>query len=166
MIEPGKVTVQPRRLVASEKVFPGSGTGWNASPPIKVARVYRATRRLPENKPARSRLAAPGQPRRTAFSHAAIDRRNAKQDHLLAVRLRQDRRVLRRAQANLNRWMARDGKRVRPVFAEWCRLLERLSANELADFLISDTPLARRLRQSSPFAGLLAASGRQGPRRA
>ncbi len=161
----GKATVQPGRFVASRKVIPESGTGWNASWPINVAGIRGATNRLPGNKPARLRSAAPFQPKRMAFSHAAIDRRNARQDHLVAARLRQDRRILRRARANLNRWMARDGKRVRPVFAEWCRLLECLSANELADFLISDTPLARRLRQSSPFAGLLTASGPKGPRR-
>ena len=62
--------------------------------------------------------------------------------------------------------MARDGKRVRPVFAEWSRILECLSTNEVADFLISDTPLARRLRQSSPFLGPLAGGERQRPRRA
>jgi hypothetical protein len=62
--------------------------------------------------------------------------------------------------------MARDGKRVRPVFAEWCRILERLSANEIADFLLNDTPLARRVRQSSPFLGPLVESERQRPRRA
>jgi hypothetical protein len=61
--------------------------------------------------------------------------------------------------------MARDGKHVRPVFAEWQRILEYLSASEIASFLTSDTPLARRLRQSSPFMGLLAPSGRQGSRR-
>lgn len=119
---------------------------------------------VPEDKPARSRSTSPVQPRRTIFSHAAIDRRNAEHDHLVAARLRHDRRILRGARANLHRWMARDGKQVRPVFAEWCRLLECLSANELADFLISDTPLARRLRQSSPFMGLLPPSKRQGPR--
>lgn len=97
----------------------------------------------------------PVQAGRALFSHAAIDRRNAERDHLVARRLRHDRRILSRARSNLRRWMARDGKRVRPVYAEWRRLLECLSANELADFLLSDTPLARRLRQSSPFAGPL-----------
>ena len=89
-----------------------------------------------------------------ANPHALIDRRNAEQDRTLACRLRHDRRILRQARANLRRWMARDGKRVRPAFAEWSRILECLNGNEIADFLISDTPLARRLRQSSPFLGL------------
>ena len=96
-----------------------------------------------------------------AFSHATIDQRNAEQDRLVARQLRHDPRVLRQARANLRRWTARDGKRVRPVFAEWWRVLGRLSADEIADFLISDTPLARRLRQSSPFVSVL---GRDGQR--
>jgi len=89
------------------------------------------------------------------FSHAFIDRRNAERDRLVAFRLRHDHGVLRRARSKLRRWIARDGRCVRPVFAEWRRILEYLSANQIADFLDSDTPLARRLRQSSPFAGLV-----------
>ena len=102
-----------------------------------------------------------------ANPHALIDRRNAEEDRSVACHLRRDRRILRQARANLRRWMARDGKRVRPVFAEWWRILERLNADQIADFLISDTPLARRLRQSSPFLGLLPPTRRKrGQRRA
>jgi hypothetical protein len=89
------------------------------------------------------------------FSHQAIDERNRLQDVLLARRLRRDARLLRLARANLRRWKARDGKRPRPVFVEWQRILDYLSPREIADFLISDTPMARRLSQSSPFMGLL-----------
>ena len=64
------------------------------------------------------------------------------------------------------RWMARDGKRIRQVFAEWWRILGHLSVDEIADFLVSDTPMARRLRQSSPFAGLVVPRGPQGVRKA
>ena len=74
---------------------------------------------------------------------------------MIAARLRHDPRVLRIARANLQRWMARDGRRPRPVFQEWLLILDRLSAGEIANFLLSDTPMARRLRQSSPFAGVL-----------
>jgi hypothetical protein len=80
------------------------------------------------------------------FSHQAIDANNELQDHLLAQRLRRDSRLLQLARANLRRWMARDGKRPRPVFAEWQRILDYLSPKEIADFLASDTPMARRLR--------------------
>jgi hypothetical protein len=97
------------------------------------------------------------------FSHRDIDVKNELQDRLLARRLRRDTRLLRLAQANLRRWKARDGKRPRPAFVEWQHILDHLSANEIADFLVSDTPMARRLRQSSPFMGLFPRSG--GPAR-
>ena len=88
------------------------------------------------------------------FSHRDIDRRNELQDRLLARQLRRDTRLLRLARENLRRWKARDGKRPRRAFLEWECVLDHLSAREIADFLVSDTPMARRLRQSSPFMGL------------
>ena len=94
------------------------------------------------------------------FSHREIDRRNELQDRRLARQLRKDPRVLRFAKSNLRRWKARDGKRPRTAFLEWQRILDYLSANEIADFLVSDTPMARRLRQSSPFMGLFPGSGK------
>ncbi len=99
------------------------------------------------------------------FSQREIDLRNERQDRLLAGRLRGDTRLLRLAQANLRRWKARDGKRPRPVFVEWQRILTYLSPNEIADFLVSDTPMARRLRQSSPFMGLFPKPVRSGRRK-
>ena len=88
------------------------------------------------------------------FSHQAIDTNNRLEDRLLANRLRRDASLLRLAKANLRRWKARDGKRSRPVWDEWQHILDYLTATEIADFLASDTPMARRLRQSSPFMGL------------
>lgn len=88
------------------------------------------------------------------LAHLNIDAENEWQDVLLARKLRRDSTLLRLAKSNLRRWARRDGKRLRPVFHEWQRILEYLSRNEIADFLISDTPMARRLRQSSPFLGL------------
>ena len=57
--------------------------------------------------------------------------------------------------------MTRDGKSPRTVFCEWERILTRLNAREIARFLRSDTPMARRLRQSSPFAGVLTEAERK-----
>ena len=102
---------------------------------------------------------------RLAMSHQIIDRVNAAQDRRIAAIIRRDPRVLRAARANLGRWMAADGKRVRPVFREWHAILHRLSAREVAAFLCSETPMARRLRQSSPLAGILREGERQAIRR-
>jgi len=88
------------------------------------------------------------------LTHRDIDLRNGLQDRLLARRLRKDTSLLRLARKNLRRWQTRDGRRPRPAFLEWERILDYLSAGEIADFLVSDTPMARRLRQSSPFLGL------------
>ncbi len=88
-------------------------------------------------------------------SHRLIDRINAAQDRAIASKLRRDSGVLVLARRNLNRWMAGDSRSIRPVFLEWDRILRRLTCTEIAAFLISDTPMARRLRQSTPFAGAL-----------
>jgi hypothetical protein len=94
------------------------------------------------------------------LSHKLIDRINAAQDRHIAAKLRRDRAPLKVARENLLRWMARDGRKVRTVFREWHCILTRLSRDEIADFLRSETPMARRLRQSSPFAGVLSDSER------
>ncbi len=86
--------------------------------------------------------------------HETLDRIAADQDRLIASRLRRDRRVLRFARRNLKRWMVRD-RHPRKVFSEWNLVLTRLTAVEIADFLQSGSPMARRLSQSSPFAGVL-----------
>jgi hypothetical protein len=90
-----------------------------------------------------------------------MDRINAAQDRRVALRLRRDPRLLRLARSNLRRWAAADGPHVRPIFEEWHAILHRLNAREIADFLCSDTPKARRLRQSSPFAGALTQAERR-----
>jgi hypothetical protein len=94
-------------------------------------------------------------------SHQDIDLKNQLQDRVLASQLRRNPRLLRQARANLRRWKLHDGSNPRQVFVEWQRILDRLSAREIADFLVSDTPMARRLRQSSPFLGLFPQLGRR-----
>jgi hypothetical protein len=101
----------------------------------------------------------------SAMSHQVLDRVNADQDRRIAATIRRDPRRLRVARANLGRWMAADGKCVRPVFREWHAVLQRLTAREIAAFLCSETPMARRLRQSSPLAGILSEAERQAIRR-
>jgi hypothetical protein len=98
---------------------------------------------------------------RPATCHRVLDQVNATQDRRIAAAIRRDPRLLRAARTDLRRWMAADGKRARPVFREWHAVLHRLTASEIATFLCSETPLARRLRQSSPLAGILTEAERQ-----
>ena len=100
------------------------------------------------------------------MSHNVIDQINAAQDRVIAVKLRRDRRLLILARRNLSRWMALDGRTIRPVFLEWHRILHRLTRAEIVRFLLSNTPMARRLRQSTPFAGALTDAERRDIRRA
>jgi hypothetical protein len=86
--------------------------------------------------------------------HEMLDRIAAEQDRQIASRLRKDKRVLALARRNLKRWMANE-RRQRRVFVEWNLILTRLTAEEIARFLVSDTPMARRLSQSTPFHGVL-----------
>ena len=97
--------------------------------------------------------------------HTLMDQVNAAQDRRIATRLRRDPSVLRMARSNLRRWAAADGRHVRKVFEEWHAILHRLNAREIADFLCSNTPMARRLQQSSPFAGALTQAERRTIRR-
>lgn len=98
-------------------------------------------------------------------SHRIIDRINEAEDRLIAKRLQRGPGPLRTARTNLRRWMAADGRKVRPSFVEWDTILTRLSRAEIAEFLNSDTLMARRLRQSSPFAGVLSDAERRRIRR-
>jgi hypothetical protein len=95
------------------------------------------------------------------WDHQTIDHANAAADRLIARRLRRDPRLLQRARRNLKRWMAREGKNVAPVFLEWSGILDTLTRAELAEFLENGTARARRLRQSTPFMGLLTKSERR-----
>ena len=62
------------------------------------------------------------------------------------------------ARANLQRWLSTN-----PVLAlrEWRRLLDTTPLPELLTLLRSPSEKAARLRQSSPFAGVLTPAERQ-----
>lgn len=75
----------------------------------------------------------------------------------IADRLKRDPdAVIGKALANLHQWMARrQDSAEEPVFREWLDLLTRIPAGDIAEFIVSETEEAARLRQSSPFAGVL-----------
>ena len=76
----------------------------------------------------------------------------------VAAKLETRPELLDLARANLRRWLA-----VNPAAAlhEWTHLLDSLSVPAVVRLLRSDDERATRLRQSSPFAGLLTAEERQ-----
>ncbi|MBI3876853.1 MAG: hypothetical protein HY300_13030 [Verrucomicrobia bacterium] len=86
--------------------------------------------------------------------HARIDEENRERDRRLAALIRRDPVVVEIAKENLRSWATRWGDST-SAWQEWAQLLRMLTPTQLADFLESSTPKANRLRQSSPFLGVL-----------
>ena len=64
--------------------------------------------------------------------------------------------VIGKAFRNLNSWMARrEGAATQAALREWFELLEKLAPEEVASFIVSENECAARMRQNSPFAGVL-----------
>ena len=88
-------------------------------------------------------------------SHEFIDERSLALAQLVADKLERDPSLLETARANLTRWVAANGGRPQPAYAEWLELIDRLPLTAILGILRTDSENNRRLRQSSPFAGIL-----------
>ncbi|HEX3481988.1 MAG TPA: hypothetical protein VHT91_43540 [Kofleriaceae bacterium] len=77
--------------------------------------------------------------------------RNAEIHRRAAAEIRRDPRIIEQAAARLERWIVRSGDPPDPALVEWETALAMLDAEQLADFLESPTPRAKRMRISSPF---------------
>jgi len=87
--------------------------------------------------------------------HAEIDRANLEHDRATAAALRRHPKLIEIARDNLTRWLGQDGEAAHPALVVWKDILFFLRPEQIADFLESETPKASRLRQSSPFIGIL-----------
>ena len=67
------------------------------------------------------------------------------------------RRFLEQARGNLRRWMARNGAApgLRRCYEEWLEILDRQPFEKILELLHAEDDEARRLRQNSPFVGIL-----------
>jgi hypothetical protein len=86
--------------------------------------------------------------------HRLIDERSLAFDRLIAAKLRTDPELIEKARANLGRWLGTVSPRSKPALLEWQRILEGPFEDVLA-LLEATDERATRLRQSSPFAGIL-----------
>jgi hypothetical protein len=86
------------------------------------------------------------------LTHAQIEERSILLHREIAQRVSENPALLDMARANLRRWVGRDGERL--YWTEWEKLLED-PVEEILAFMVSSTERARRLRQSSPFCGIL-----------
>lgn len=64
--------------------------------------------------------------------------------------------VIGKAVRNLHGWMMREQDSIPvTIFQEWLDLLNQMPPRQIADFIVSESEEATRMRQSSPFAGVL-----------
>lgn len=87
-------------------------------------------------------------------AHSLIDERSLAFDRLIAEKIRANPLLLTKAQDNLHRWMKTCSARVQPVLLEWQKEING-PVNRLMKLLVATDERAVRMRQSSPFAGIL-----------
>jgi len=118
-------------------------------------RRYRARRRAAglrvatRWRPVASAAISPG-----VLKHRIIEARSLAMHCLIARKIESDRRLLAAARRNLEKWIARHGDAVPRALEEWREILDRPWPEIAALITDADEP-AVRLRQSSPFAGVL-----------
>lgn len=90
--------------------------------------------------------------------HKRIEERSLALHKEIASRILKDPRLLEIPRANLRKLeelLSREARRPPGWLLEWKRILEEMAPDELAAFLVSPDEKATRLRQSSPFSGIL-----------
>lgn len=85
--------------------------------------------------------------------HERLEDRSLALHKEIAKRLSENPQLIQIAKANLDRWVERDGDL--PVWREWREILNG-PPKKVISMLISDDEESKRLRQSSPFCGILA----------
>lgn len=95
-------------------------------------------------------------------SHQFLDRYNLLYHIEVARRLRANpQAILARARQNLERWLpAHANSFSEHALQEWRGLLEQLSLAELTKLMTEDSDEGQRLRQSTPFTGILSETER------
>ena len=91
--------------------------------------------------------------------HSRLDERSLALHQLIAAKVLADPALLDKARDNLRRWQQMEGS-PKPALAEWEQILSG-STDQIAQFLTERSERATRLRQSSPFAGVLSETERK-----
>lgn len=92
-------------------------------------------------------------------AHSRRDDEKLRLHQLVARELERDpQRVLSIARENLRRWLASaDGV---PNYLEWMEILRTQTPDQVAESIVSDSEEGRRLRQSTPFVGVISCKER------
>jgi len=90
--------------------------------------------------------------------HIRIEERSMALHREVAERIRRNPKLMDEAVKNIQRYLKKlysEGRTPVSALLEWQELLENQSLEEILGLMVSDSERARRLRQSSPFAGIL-----------
>lgn len=90
-----------------------------------------------------------------ARSHSWIDQRSLALDKAIAAKLRAQPELLLRAKDTLQNWLRQRQPTVPQVMLEWQEILTTWSFEKILALLTSSEQEPTRLRQSSPFCGIL-----------
>ena len=86
--------------------------------------------------------------------HSLLDQRALEMDRLIANRIMEDSSVLDKARSTLARWLDIADHSSRPALLEWKEILAG-SPSRVREVLLGEDDDCKRLRQSSPFCGIL-----------
>lgn len=92
--------------------------------------------------------------------HGQRERRALRLSEAIAELLREDPSIVRRAERHLERVLKDEPGAASEDLREWQAILATYSPERLNRFLVSESPRAQRLRQSSPFVAVLTADER------
>lgn len=95
--------------------------------------------------------------------HEILDDRSLEMDRVIAEKIRANPKLVQIALANIERWLANPdySESSGQAVLEWKRIIENSPVEALVTLLESSSEEARRLRQSSPFCGILTPDERQ-----
>jgi hypothetical protein len=91
--------------------------------------------------------------------HSRLDERSLAMHQLIAGKVQADPALLDKARENVRRWQEANGT-ASPALAEWAQILAA-PVSQIVALLAERSERATRLRQSSPFAGILTQAERR-----
>lgn len=87
--------------------------------------------------------------------HQYIDDRSLELDRAILQKIRRDPSLLEIAKENIHHWLKRNDRGSLDPTLEWKEILEHSPFDEILSWLDREDDEAVRLRQSSPFVGIL-----------
>ena len=92
------------------------------------------------------------------ISHLHLDKRSLALHRVIARMLEKDPSIIKKARNNIRRWIEsykKSDSAIPESLREWSDILLKESPKKIAGLLRARSEKAKRLRQSSPFAGII-----------